>query len=66
MTTLNKRQTTAVENFSNSKLAATDIEMMQTATQPSKIEVCIPYFGGSSNRWRKQGEIVHFQRCAKY
>ena len=37
MTTLNKRQSTAVENFLNSKLSATDIEMMQTATQPSKI-----------------------------
>ena len=37
MTTLNKRQSTAVENFLNSKLTATDIEMMQTATQPSKI-----------------------------
>jgi hypothetical protein len=37
MTTLNKRQSTAVENFLNSKLSTTDIEMMQTATQPSKI-----------------------------
>ena len=37
MTTLSKRQSTAVENFVNSKLSATDIEMMQTATQPSKI-----------------------------
>ena len=37
MTALNKRQSTAVENFINSKLSATDIEMMQTATQPSKI-----------------------------
>ena len=37
MTTLNKRQSTAVENFVNSKLSATDLEMMETATQPSKI-----------------------------
>ena len=37
MTTLNKRQSTAVENFLNSKLSTTDIEMMQTATQPTKI-----------------------------
>ena len=37
MTTLNKRQSTAVENFVNSKLSTTDIEMMETATQPTKI-----------------------------
>ena len=37
MTTLSKKQLTAIENFASSKLSATDIEMMQTATQPSKI-----------------------------
>ena len=37
MTTLNKRQLTAIENFANSKLSATDLEMMETATQPTKI-----------------------------
>ena len=37
MTTLNKRQLTAIENFVNSSLSATDLEMMETATQPTKI-----------------------------
>ena len=37
MTTLTKRQLTAIENFANSKLSATDLEMMETATQPTKI-----------------------------
>ena len=37
MTTLNKRQLTAIENFASSKLSATDLEMMETATQPTKI-----------------------------
>ena len=37
MTTLNKRQTTAVEKFVNSKLSETDLQMMETATQTTKI-----------------------------
>ena len=37
MTTLSKKQLTAIENFASSKLSATDIEMMETATKPTKI-----------------------------
>ena len=36
MTTLSKKQLTAIEKFASSKLSATDLEMMETATQPTK------------------------------